>query len=119
MSVEQVAQQFFNAVQEEREADYQAMWSDDIVSMEPGNGPMNRVEGREQLLEKHKWWNENAEMHSFEMSGPYVVGDQFAVNYSMDVTMMGERSQSSETAIYSVRDGKIAEERFFYEGAPE
>ncbi|WP_379549784.1 SnoaL-like domain-containing protein [Qipengyuania sp. DGS5-3] len=117
MSIEQVAQNFFNAVKEDNTEAYQAMWSDDIVSMEPGNGPMNRVEGREQLLEKHAWWNENAEMHGFEMAGPFVVGEQFAVNYSMDVTMMGERSQSSETAIYTVQDGKIAEERFFYEAA--
>lgn len=114
MSIDQIAKDFTKAVAEDREADYQAMWHDDIVSMEPGDGPMSHVKGREQLLEKHKWWNENAQMHSFEMSGPFVVGEQFAVNYSMDVTMMGERSQSSEIAIYTVKDGKIAEERFFY-----
>ena len=114
MSIEQTAQDFFNAVKEEREADYQAMWSDDIVSMEPGNGDMSHVQGREQLMQKHAWWNENAEMHEWNMEGPFVVGEQFAVNYSMDVTMMGERTQSSETAIYTVKDGKIVEERFFY-----
>lgn len=116
MSVDQLAQEFCAAVQADNEAGYQAMWSDDIVSMEPGDGPMSRVQGRDQLLEKHKWWNENAEMHDFSMEGPFVVGEQFAVNYSMDVTMMGERTQSSETAIYTVKDGKIAEERFFYGG---
>ncbi|MEP3050051.1 MAG: nuclear transport factor 2 family protein [Erythrobacter sp.] len=114
MSVEQVAQEFFNAVKEEREADYQAMWSDDIVSMEPGEGPMAQVEGREQLMEKHAWWNENAEMHNFSMEGPFVVGSQFAVRYEMDATVMGERSQSSETAIYTVDGDKVSEERFFY-----
>ena len=114
MSIEQIAQDFFSAVKEEREADYQAMWSDDIVSLEPGDGPMSQVNGRAQLIEKHNWWNENAEMHEFSMEGPFIVGEQFAVRYAMDVTMMGERSQSDETAIYTVKDGKIAEERFFY-----
>ncbi|MEP0191352.1 MAG: nuclear transport factor 2 family protein [Erythrobacter sp.] len=114
MSVEQFAQDFFNAVKEDREADYQAMWSDDIVSMEPGDGPMSRVQGREQLLEKHKFWTENAEMHDFSIEGPYIVGEQFAIRYGMDVTMMGERSQSQETGVYTVKDGKVVEERFFY-----
>lgn len=114
MSIEQLAQEFFDAVKDDRTDDYQAMWSDDIESREPGDGPMSHVKGREQLLEKHAWWNDNAEMHDFTMEGPYVVGDQFAIRFAMDVTMMGERSQSSETAVYSVKDGKIAEERFFY-----
>jgi ketosteroid isomerase-like protein len=114
MSIEQFAQEFYNAVEEDRETDYQAMWSDNIVSMEPGDGPMAKVQGREQLLEKHRWWNDNAEMHDFTMEGPFIVGEQFAVRYGMDVTMMGERSQSQETAIYTVEDGKITEERFFY-----
>lgn len=114
MSVEQIAQDFFNAVKEDDEAGYQGLWSDTIESMEPGDGPMSHVKGREQLLEKHAWWNENAEMHDFSMEGPYVVGEQFAIRYSMDVTMMGERSQSSETGVYTVKEGKVVEERFFY-----
>lgn len=114
MSVEKLAQEFFEAVKEDRAEDYQAMWSDDIISLEPGDGPMSTVKGREQLLEKHEWWNGNTEMHDFSMEGPFVIGDQFAIRYGMDVTMMGERSQSQETAVYLVKDGKIAEERFFY-----
>jgi ketosteroid isomerase-like protein len=114
MSIEQIAQDFFKAVEEDRQADYQAMWSDDIVSMEPGDGPMSTVKGRKQLLEKHAWWEANAQMHGFTMEGPFVVGDQFAVRYAMDVTMLGERSQSDETAVYTVENGKITEEKFFY-----
>ncbi|ANU08289.1 nuclear transport factor 2 family protein [Paraurantiacibacter namhicola] len=114
MSIDQFAKDFTAAVREDRADDYTAMWADDIVSCEPGEGPMSRCEGREQLQQKHDWWNANAEVHSFECAGPYVVGDQFAVNYSMDVTMDGERNEFHETAIYTVRDGKIAEERFFY-----
>ncbi|RJY10132.1 nuclear transport factor 2 family protein [Aurantiacibacter aquimixticola] len=114
MSIESMAKDFFNAVKEDRRDDYQAMWADNIVSLESGGGPMSRVEGREQLLEKHAWWEDNTEVHSTNMEGPYVIGDQFAVRYEMDVTMDGERSQMAETGVYTVRDGKIAEERFFY-----
>ncbi len=114
MSIDQLAKDFTQAVAEDREADYQAMWHDNIVSHEPQDGPMSKVEGRDALLQKHAWWNENAEMHSSTTEGPYVFGDQFAVRYTMDVTMDGERSQMSEVGVYTVKDGKIAEERFFY-----
>lgn len=114
MAIEQMAKEFTQAVAEERTDDYQAYWADDIVSLEPTEGPMSRVEGREALLQKHAWWNENAEVHSSSTDGPYVFGDQFAVNYEMDVTLDGERSQMKEVGLYTVKDGKIAEERFLY-----
>lgn len=115
MSIEQFAKDFTQAVAEDRAEDYQAMWADDIVSLEPQqDSPMARVEGREALLQKHAWWEQNAEMHSSSTDGPYVFGDQFAVNYEMDVTMDGERSQMKEVGVYTVKDGKVVEERFFY-----
>lgn len=114
MSVSEIAQDFMKLMIEEDEAGYQAYWSDDIVSLEPQEGPMARVEGREALLQKHAWWEANAEMHSSSMEGPYIFGDQFAVRFAMDVTMDGERSQTTEVGLYTVKDGKITEERFFY-----
>lgn len=54
-------------------------------------------------------------MHSFETSGPFVNGDQFALCFKIDVTRKasGERVQMDEVGLYTVRDGKIVEERFF------
>ncbi|EAQ29623.1 hypothetical protein NAP1_02585 [Erythrobacter sp. NAP1] len=114
MSIEQLATDFMKLMIEEDAEGYQAYWSDDIVSLEPTDDPMARVEGREALIQKHQWWEDNAEMHSSSMQGPYVFGDQFAVRYTMDVTMDGERSQMAEVGVYTVKDGKIVEERFFY-----
>ena len=114
MSIEQMAKDFTQAVAEDRMDDVKAYWADDIVSLEPQEGEMARCEGREALEQKHAWWNENAEVHSSSADGPYVYGDQFAVNYEMDVTMNGERNQMKEVGLYTVRDGKIAEERFMY-----
>jgi len=129
MSIEQLAQDFTQAVKDENVEVYQAMWSDDIVSLEPNSldpddhNPMSRVEGRETLLEKHAWWEANTEVHEVTTEGPYVFGDQFAIRYGMDVTMTieghSERSQMQEVGIYTVKDGKIAEERFFYGTAAE
>jgi ketosteroid isomerase-like protein len=119
MSIEQLAKDFTQAVKDDNAEGYQAFWSDDIVSLEPNDGPMSRVEGRAQLLEKHAWWFENTEVHSTTTEGPFVFGDQFAVRYGMDVTMPNEqgereRGQFEEVGIYTVADGKIVEERFFY-----
>lgn len=120
MSIDQLAKDFTTAVRNDIAADYQAFWSDDIVSLEPQqDSPMGRVEGRAALLEKHAWWEGNTEVHSVTTEGPYVFGDQFAVRYAMDVTMEGERSQMDEVGVYTVKDGKIAEERFFYGQADE
>ena len=41
-------------------------------------------------------------------------GDQFAVRFALDVTPSGgARMTMEEVALYTVRDGKIVEERFF------
>lgn len=114
MSIEQIAKTFTAAVIADDAPAYQAFWADDIVSLEPGDDETARAEGREALLGKHAWWAANAEMHSVTTEGPYIFGDQFALRFTMDVTMHGERSQMAEIGLYTVKDGKIAEERFMY-----
>jgi ketosteroid isomerase-like protein len=113
MTIEQLARDFTAAVRADDAKTYQAMWADDIVSIEPGDGDDARTEGREALLAKHAWWEANAEMHGFTAEGPYIHGDQFTLRFAMDVTMQGDRVQATEIALYTVEDGKIAEERFF------
>ena len=65
---------------------------------------------------KNAWWSGAHEVHSAETFGPFVNGDQFAVRWLMDVTMKenGHRMTIDEVALYTLRNGKIAEERFFY-----
>ena len=117
MPIEQLAKDFTAAVMADDAPAYQAFWADDIVSLEPGDGENARCEGREALLAKHAWWNANTQVHAVTTEGPYVFGDQFALRFTMDVTMQGERTQMAEIGLYTVKDGKIAEERFFY-GTP-
>ena len=91
-------------------------WSDDIVSIEAMDGPMARLEGREAVHGKGVWWSSAHEVHGIETYGPYVNGDQFAVRWVMDVTQKesGNRITMDELALYTVKDGKIVEERFLY-----
>ena len=90
-------------------------WSDDIVSCEAMDGPMARIQGRKAVDEKGAWWYANHDIHNVKVEGPYVNGDQFTVRFTMDVTPKGgQRMSMDEHALYTVKDGKIVEERFFY-----
>ncbi len=76
-------------------------------------------EGTEGLKKKYEWWEGNFELHGTKMKGPFPHGaDKVAVVIWMDTThkASGQRSEMEEVAVYDVKDGKIAEERFFYIG---
>ena len=91
-------------------------WADDVVSYEnmPGN-EMAEIRGKAGVRGKGEWWGANHEVHGVEIEGPYLHGDQFAVRFKMDLTPKGgERHTMDEIGLYTIRNGKIAEERFFY-----
>jgi len=91
-------------------------WSADVVSLEAQPGDMARIEGVDSVRAKGEWWYANHEVHSSEVEGPFLNGDQFALIFRMDLTpkATGERGKMDEVAIYTVKDGKIVEERFYY-----
>jgi len=90
-------------------------WADDVVSVEAMPGDMAVIRGKDGVRGKGEWWEANHEIHSVEVQGPYVNGDQFAVRFKMDVTPKdGQRMTMDEVGLYTIKDGKIAEERFLY-----
>jgi hypothetical protein len=90
--------------------------SDDIVSYEAMDGPMSVCRGKEALKQKGDWWRENHEVHGGSVEGPFVNGNQFAVRFKYDLTpkSTGQRVTMEEVGLYTVKGGKITEERFFY-----
>jgi ketosteroid isomerase-like protein len=90
--------------------------ADDIVSYEAMDGPMAVSRGKEALKQKGDWWRENHEVHGGSVEGPFVNGDQFAVRFKYDLTpkSTGKRVAMDEVGLYTVKGGKITEERFFY-----
>jgi ketosteroid isomerase-like protein len=93
-------------------------WAQNVVSLEPMEGDMARAEGIDALRAKGAWWYGAHDIHSVDVTGPSVNGNQFTVGFAMDITVKetGERVQMEETGLYTVADGKIVEERFFYNG---
>lgn len=116
MSISTIAKQFTEALNTGDFARAESFWADEVVSIEAQDGPMREVRGREAVHGKGDWWTANHEVHSFETSGPYVNGDQFALDFKIDVTRKetGERVNMDEVGLYTVRDDRIVEERFFY-----
>jgi ketosteroid isomerase-like protein len=117
MDTKEVAQRFVELSRSEHpDQAGETFWAEDVVSIEAMDGPMSRAQGREAVRAKGEWWVENHTVHSFETHGPYVNGDQFAVRFNIDVTVKatGQRMAMEEVGLYTVKDGKIVEERFFY-----
>jgi ketosteroid isomerase-like protein len=95
------------------------LYADDVVSLEPvDHGPTipARVEGKDAVRAKNIAWSENSENHGIRVDGPFIGTDQFAVRFHIDSTpkATGRRVQVTEMALYTVRDGKIVMEEFYY-----
>lgn len=93
------------------------LYAPDVVSIEPMDfeGMPAKLTGIDAVQKKNEWWYDHYEVIKGEVDGPYVNGDQFAVKYSFDTTnkKTRERTAMTEIAVYTVKDGKIAQERFF------
>ena len=106
----------FTAALREGKGEERRFWSDAIVSLEAMDGPMARCEGREAVTAKGDWWMANHEVHGFTVEGPFIHGDQFGLRFTMDVTRKADsvRESMTEIGLYTVANGAIITDRFFY-----
>ena len=79
------------------------------------------TEGKKSLLEKAAKFAKTTTVHGATCGKPMINGDQFVCTMSMDCTssegpMAGQRMNMSEIALYTVKNGKITEGKFFYGG---
>ena len=98
------------------------LYSPDIVSIEavemsPGR---KRMEGVTAVREKTVRFLKDVDVHSCVVTGPWPHGDRFIAGFTLDHTpkngsMAGKRMKVEETALYTVKDGKIIKEEFFYD----
>jgi hypothetical protein len=100
------------------------LYATNIVSVEPaGTKDMPaEMKGIDAIRGKNQWWYDNNELHGSEVRGPFLGEDQFAVQYMWDTTFKptGQRATMAELALYTVKDGKIVREQFFYNmGSPQ
>ena len=124
MTTQQVAKKLVELCKQGKfEEAMEATYAPNIVSIEPhpGGGEMpQKMEGIAAVRKKSQWWNENHEIHGVKVDGPWPAEDRFIVRFVIDVTaktgpMKGKRMTMDETGLYTVKDGKVVREEFFYD----
>lgn len=95
------------------------LYAPDVVSVEAGSGDANmprEVKGRDAVLAKGEWWMDNHTIHDAKVGGPWPHDDRFICTFTYDITQKatGARFVMEEAALYTVADGKITREEFFY-----
>jgi hypothetical protein len=98
------------------------LYDKEIVSIEAISTPASpaAVRGIDDVVAKNKWWYENNEVHDATAEGSFPNGDRFAVIFRYETTPKagpnaGKRGHFDEVALYTVKNGKIIREEFFYE----
>jgi ketosteroid isomerase-like protein len=82
-------------------------------------GTKQVIEGKAALVEMSEHWDKVNTVHGCTCGKPLVNGDQFVCDMSIDIThgegpMAGQRMNMSEVCLYTVKNGKITEAKFFY-----
>ena len=94
------------------------LYAKDAVSVEAAAMPgMDKtVKGLDAIRAKSKSWNENNVVHSAEVAGPFPNDNRFAVRFNFEVTNKpsGRRMKMDEVGLFTVENGKITREEFFY-----
>ena len=96
------------------------LYADDAVSVEAGasEGMEREAKGLAAIKAKGEWWVANHEVHSASVSGPWPHDDRFIVGFDYDVTNKPSKNRfkMQEAGLYTVKNGKIVREEFFYDG---
>lgn len=89
------------------------------IEVMDGPGCERITEGKAKLLQKAEQFHNSITVHGSTLGTPITNGDQFILPMSLDSTfndgpMKGHRMNMTETALYTVKNGKISEAKFFY-----
>ena len=123
MSTMELAQAIKQCVQKnEPKTAYTQYFAADMVTVESMAGPDGKrdMDGLEAALAKGEMWDQMMETHSIEVSEPLVAENHFVLKFCFDVTnrQSGNRAKLEELGIYTVKDGKVVREEFFYTPDP-
>jgi ketosteroid isomerase-like protein len=94
------------------------LYAKNAVSVEaaPPPGGEKTAKGLDAIKAKGKEWQESHIVHGAEVVGPFPNENRFAVRFVFDVTdkPSGKRSKMDEVALFTIENGKITREEFFY-----
>lgn len=122
MPIESIAQRLVELCREGKfEQAQEELYAPDAVSIEPEGlppGALGNAKGLPAIIEKGRQFQAAIEaVHGGTVSEPAVAGNWFSVALMFDATFKGRgRMKLEEICVYRVRDGKIVQEQFFYDG---
>lgn len=120
MGAQEIGQKLVEYCSEGRNMDaINELYADGVVSVEAADPPQGEREasGIDAIRGKNQWFGENHEVHSASVQGPFPHGDdRFCVLFNYDVTNKpsGQRFKMEEVGLFTITDGKISREEFFY-----
>lgn len=119
MTNQEIAKKYVDLIQQgKHEECLSSLFSRDASSVEAVAMPgMDRVSnGLAAIRAKGEWWTNNHIIHKEEVHGPYPHDNRFAVRFVYDVTNKpsGQRFNMDEVGLFTIEDGKIVREEFFY-----
>lgn len=120
-SIEEIARDFTAMLRVGRfEAAGDRYWALDVTSIEPAalsGGISATASGIDAARIKCHARFGGSQIDEIGIDGPFVTGNQFTLFLDMVIVdrARGTRQPFTEIALYTVRDGQIAEERHFYD----
>jgi len=119
MGTEEIAKRYVELCQAgKNELCLDELYAKDAVSVEAAAPPGSErtAKGLDALHAKSKSWGESNVVHSAEVMGPFPNDNRFAVRFTFDVTNKpsGRRMKMDEIGLFTIENGKIMREEFFY-----
>ena len=120
VSIDEIARDFTAMLRSGQfEAAGNRYWASDVTSIEPATfaaGGRTTVSGIDATRNKCSARFGAARVDEIGIDGPFVTGNQFALFMDMVLVDLanGARRSVTEIALYTVSDGHITEERYFY-----
>ena len=122
MTAIEIANKLVELCRQGKNREAKALYAEDAVSIEAVAPPGGQKEaiGLAAIRAKGEWWSSNHEIHSAHVAGPWPHGNKFIVGFQYDVTNnpTGQRMKMEEMGLYTVENGKIVREEYFYSGGP-
>jgi len=123
MTTQEVANRLVELCQEGKfQQAVQELYSPDIVSVEAEGTPNRIVKGLDAIAKKGEAFENMVEkINSSAISDPIVAENFFSCTMKMNVQMKGVPVpvDMDEICLYTVNDGKIVREEFFYTPQPQ
>lgn len=123
MMTESVAKEYVSLCRQGRfDEAIERFFSPDHVRVESLDmvAPPKEICGIDAVKENMQGSDDDSEIHGFEVDGPYVKENRFAVRFVIDMTFkaMGIRTTVAKMDLYTVEGGTIVRDEVYYHTPP-